>query len=232
MKTNSFVGVVIVTFMNYVLFEHKFTAATHVMFQVECPRHIYKNQTYVSTFNLNDTRVDEAHPVDNLYHVNSNDHVNFVCYRYMGANRLPRPAKNPSRVVLNIKRSCTPCDAGHLIPHLHGGTADDGNYFSQDSVLNRGFWAQVERAVLDKPLYTTVVTIQLIYNYKMYPYILPYPPPIKIQALIFDDEGNNNNPYIYQCVNIFNTPYGNESSVPIYTELRKMTVAQLNRCTQ
>ncbi|XP_022163058.1 uncharacterized protein LOC111028636 [Myzus persicae] len=181
---------------------------TYVHFSTECPRHIYQKQDYNHTLRIPETRISSSIFVDNLYHINKYGHVNFVCYRYMGYNSLPRPV-NPKKVQQEVRDSCVDCDAGHLIPHLHGGTPNARNYFSQNSHLNKGFWKEVESSLEHKPRENTVVTIQLLYNYntKSNVYnLLHYPPPTHIQAVIMHDSGNpnNQNPFIHECMNIRN----------------------------
>lgn len=196
----------------YVFICNTIIGETAIPFSNACPRFMYQKQDYDYTLRIPDTRISANILVDNLYHINKPyGHVNCVCYRYMGKTTLPRPS-NPKAVIDKVKQSCDTCDAGHLIPHLYGGTTNIRNYFSQDSILNKGFWSQVERSLEFKPIINTTVTIQLLYKYSkkdsdVYN-LLPYPPPTHIQAVIMDDRGdpNNDNPFIHECMNIRNLP--------------------------
>jgi len=127
----------------------------------------------------------------------------------MGETNATRKSANTKGVVDKVKKSCVDCDAGHLIPHLHGGTSNIRNYFSQNSKLNKEFWRDVEKSLEHKPIGKTVMTIQLLYNYDRKSDVfnsLPYPPPTHIQAIIMNDGGNpnNDNPFIYECMNVRN----------------------------
>lgn len=68
-----------------------------------------------------------------------------------------------------VRLACTrsDCDAGHIIPAIFGGNDSVTNLIPQFDNLNRGMWAQYEKAISRVPVGSVVVTI---YEYEQNSY--------------------------------------------------------------
>lgn len=198
-----------------------------------CPQPIYP-QIYTVTSKYFVNKWTTAHQnvpstTESLYYVWSNSThslVTGVCYRFSDHDYLNSDRTVPKYISDEIKKACVtgPCQSGHLIPALLGGSDEPFNFVPQYGSLNGGQWKVAENFVADRDPNSTLVYISLTYDFKRIFVMAPnpkkmnfkinnlyYSQPVFMNMVAISDDEKYHTPLLYMCGKFDNSMNKNDT---------------------